>query len=254
MNRNLGVAAGLGLLVMTAFTGPAHAVCPPQDPCSGCPILIEFDANCFAYETSYTKATFTSDPGSQLSVVGLVVSFGVPLNFLTPNCPTTEYTFVMTGLTSAGTVVTVNGPTTNYDTDYAGGTFAVYEGSPCDAPATAADWAANPYGGAVVPATFQNGTAILTGVLCGFHVNVNKTVVGPTTIIGGSYQSNYNFDGGTQFGRVGEGVSLVHGVWCPDLPGCTPANYTAHANGKFDSSHTTLATPSTWGRLKLIYR
>jgi hypothetical protein len=257
MKRILGVAAVLGTLAMAAAVRPAVAAiaCSPPDTCVGspCPIQIQFDANCFAFETVYNKTTFISTPGSQMTIVGLITQFGVPLNILNPNDPNKEYTFVMSGLLSKGTILSVNGPTTLYDCDYdslKGASFAIYEGTPRNSPATAAAWAANPFGGAVVPANHQDGTLILSGDLCGFHTNIAKTGL----IVSGSFRAGYNFTGGTLYGLVSGTESLVGGLWCANLSGCKPANYTAHPNGKFDASRTTAATRSTWGKLKQIYR
>ena len=255
MKRILGVAAILGALVAASQPAAASIPCTPPDTCIGspCGVLIQFDANCFAFETAYNKTTYISTAGSQMTICGLITSFGFPLNGLVPNCPTKEYTFVMSGLVSKGTVLSANGPTTLYDCDYDSlklATFAIYEGSPCNAPATSAAWAANPFGGAVVPANFQDGTVILSGELCGFHTKIGVT--GPIT--SGSFRAGYRFTGGTKYSLVSGTESLVGGAWCANLAGCKPANYTAHPNGKFDASRTTPASQSTWGRLKQIYR
>ena len=257
MKRILGVAAVLAVLATAATGMPAAAStpCTPPDTCIGspCPIQIQFDANCFAYETSYNKTTYISTAGSQMTIVGLITQFGVPLNILNPSDPNKEYTFVMSGLLSKGTKTSTNGPTTLYDCDYdstKAANFAIYEGSPRNSPSTAAAWAANPFGGAVVPTNHQDGTVILTGDLCGFHTKIAKTGL----IVSGSFRAGYNFTGGTKYSLVSGTEALVGGLWCANLSGCKPANYTAHPNGKFDASRTTAVTRSTWGRLKQIYR
>ena len=256
MKRILGVAAVL-VVLGAVMAGPVAAIalppCPPLDPCNGtCPILAQFDANCYAYETMYTPATFMSTAGSQMTIVGLITQFGGPLSFLNANDPTKEYTFILSALVSAGTVVGANGPTQLFDTDYNQGnaTFAIYEGSPRNAPSTPAAWAANPFGGVVVPANFTDGTLILSGMICGFHTSIAKT----GTIVSGSFRTNYQASGGTLLGTVGTGVGLLGGNWCA-TSGCQPANYTAQPNGKFDASGGVTAVPrTTWGRVKQIYR
>jgi len=268
MKRNLGVAAVLAMVVTAAASGPALAstACAPLDTCSGnpCPVLIQFDANSYAYEDIYNAATFISTAGSQLTVVGLISSFPFPgaLSYLNANDPGKEYTFVFSGLLSKGTKVALNGPTTLYDTDYDSlktGSFEIYEGSPRNSPDTFAEWNGNPFGGVLVPASHQDGTLILSGELCGFHVNVSRTLLGPMINQSGSFRANYKPTGGTLYPFIAGTEALVVGVWCPGpatIGGCTlPANYTAHTNGKFDASGaTTPATRSTWGRLKQIYR
>ena len=266
MKRILGVAAVLAALATAVASGPAGAagVCAAPDTCVGtnCPFLIQFDENCYAYETSYTTATFNSSPGSQLTVVGLITLFGPALPFLNANDPSKEYTFVLSGLVSKGTLVTINGPTTLYDTDYdstKAGTFAVYEGTPRNSPDTFAEWNTNPFGGVLVPSSHQDGTLILSGDLCRFHTNISRTTSGPSVVQSGSFKTYYTPTGGTLYPYIQGTPAVLGGLWCPGpatIGGCSrPANYTAHANGKFDASGaTTPATRSTWGRLKQIYR
>ena len=257
MKRKFGVAAILAMLVaLVAVPAGATTACAPLDTCIGspCPILIQFDANAFAYETLYNKTTYISTPGSQLTVVGLITQFGPALPFLNANDPNKEYTFVLTNLLSAGTIVSLNGPTTLKDTDYDSlktGTFAIYEGTPRNSPDTPAEWAGNPFGGVLVPSSHQDGTLILSGDLCGFHTNVAQT----GSIVSGSFRANYRPTGGTLYPFVAGTEALLGGAWCANLSGCKPANYTAHPNGKFDASGaTTPVTRSTWGKLKQIYR
>src|SRR5262245_15890433 len=181
MNRNLGVAALTAIALATAG-GPALAdvPCAPLDLCVGppCPILIQFDANAFAYETNYNKTTVMSQPGSQMTVVGLITPFGPALPFLNANDPAKEYTFIFEGLISKGTITSLNGPTTLLDCDYDStkvATFKIYEGTPRNSPDTAAEWAANGFGGVLVPSSHTDGMLILSGELCGFHTNIART-------------------------------------------------------------------------------
>jgi hypothetical protein len=257
MKSNFGVAAILAMFVtLAAVPAGASTACAPLDTCIGspCPILIQFDANAFAYETIYNKTTFISTAGSEMTVVGLITQFGPALPFLNANDPLKEYTFVLSGLLSKGTIISLNGPTTLKDTDYDSlktATFEIYEGTPRNSPDTPAEWAGNPFGGALVPSSHEDGTLILSGDLCGFHTNVAQT--GP--IVSGSFRANYRPTGGTLYPFVAGTEALMGGNWCANLSGCKPANYTAHPNGKFDASGaTTPVTRSTWGKLKQIYR
>jgi len=245
MKKIIGVAAVAAILATGAATS-ALAQC-------GTGVMIKFDADAFAYETSYVNATYHSNPGSTLSMVGIVDLFCAPFLDLDPNDPNTEYTFYITGLTSAGTVVSLNGPTTNYSTSYSGGTWEIHAGSPRNAP-TAAGMPALPSG--QVPGNFTDGPVILSGTLSGFNTNISVTVVGPTTITNGSFLASYVTTGGTLQGRVGGGSAAFQGNWCPTMQptGCTPATYSAHPNGKWDTPGTTAALPNTWGRMKLLYR
>lgn len=259
--RTIGVMTA-GILSLTAFIGSASAQCPPTNPPSS--VMIEFDANSFAYEPGYNLTTFQSTAGNMLTMVGIIDRFYAPLAYLNPGDPNKEYTFVVTNLISTGTVTTVAGPTTYFRTNYNGGTFAIYEGSPENAPLAAA-MGSHPYGGATVPANFQDGTAILTGELCGFSFTVTRTQIGtnPPTY-GGNFSGTYKFTNpnapnappaGNLFNTMGDAQAVFSGLWCArPASSCIPANYIGHSNGKWDSPPTTPATRSTWGTLKQLYR
>jgi hypothetical protein len=242
MKKIIGAAA-VAALLMSGAVGSAFAQC-------GTGVMIKFDADAFSYETAYTNATYNSAVGSQLSMVGIVSLFCAPFLDLDPNDPTTEYTFYITSLTSGGTSHIPVGPTTFHETDYAGGTWEIHAGSPRNAPTAAGGMPALPSG--LVPSNFTDGPAILSGTLSNFHVEV--TVQGAN--INGSFNANYVTTGGTLFGRVGGGSATFAGNWCPTLQptGCTPATYSAHPNGKWDTPGTTAVLPSTWGRMKQLYR
>jgi len=256
--RNLGVMATLGVLAAVGFTRLALADCPVLLPPSS--PMIEFDADCWSYETSYTSAGFNSNPGSTLTIVGIVSKFDAPLAFLNASDPSKEYTFVATGLISAGTVaVNPFGTTWYYTTAYAGGSFVIYEGTPRNAP-TAANIASNPPGGATVPANFQDGTPILTGDLCGFNTSISQTGTGlPNGNFGATYHfTNPNAPGapppGNLYNLMGGAEASFGGNWCVTSGGCTPPGYSAHPNGKWDSPPSTPTKKSTWGTLKTLYR
>jgi len=241
MKKIIGVAAAAALLATGAATS-AFAQC-------GTGVMIKFDADAFAYETSYVNATYHSNPGSVLSMVGIVDLFCAPFLDLDPSDPTTEYTFYITNLTSAGTTAIPVGPTTFYETDYSGGTWEIHAGSPRNAP-NAGGMPALP--SALVPANFTDGPVILSGTLSGFHVEVTTNGAN----INGSFNSTYVTTGGTLAGRVGSGSASFAGNWCPTMQptGCTPATYSAHPNGKWDTPGTTPTLPSSWGRMKMLYR
>jgi FtsP/CotA-like multicopper oxidase with cupredoxin domain len=242
MKRKIGVAVVLGLLALGAIAPNVSAQC-------GTGPMIDWDANSFAYETNYNSATLMSAPGSSLTVVGIVNLFCSPLAFLDPNDPTKEYTFVFSGLTSGGTVMSSPFPgLTVWATDYTGGTFAIYEGAPRNAPVAGA-MPINPPN-ASVPALFQDGTVILSGTLANFHTEITQQ---GTNAPVGSFTSDYTFTGGTLGGLfAGTGTGYLSGLWC--VSGCQiQAGYSAHPDGKFDMPPTP-AQASTWGTIKTLYR
>jgi hypothetical protein len=92
MKRKLGVAVLLATLAAGALAPAALAQC-------GAELLIKFDADCFAWESSYgpTPGGTATDPyvvntGSALNVVGIITLFCGPLAGNVPDA-TKEYTF-----------------------------------------------------------------------------------------------------------------------------------------------------------------
>jgi len=256
MKMRIGVAGLVAILALGAPAPAALAQCGGQ-------LLMKFDADCFAYESNATLSVleggtgaWKSNAGSQLTVVGLMTLFCAPLNGDVPNLPTTEYSFVWSGLsaTAATTEATyiVNGK--KWDTDYSSGNFYIYEDSPADAPRATTPMPINPPN-ATVPVNFADGTLILTGTLSGLHTIVTRSNNTSSAIWGGSFSGNYQFTGGTQYGLVaGSGLNAVNGNWCGKYPsGCAPTGYTAHPNGKFDYA-VTPARSTTWGTIKQLYR
>jgi hypothetical protein len=246
--RKIGLAALLGLLSAFAFAAPAMA-----GPCdSG--TLIDWDADAFAYETNYQF--LTSQPGSQLTMVGVINLFCAPLNVNDTSDPTKEFTFYFFGLVSQGTAVIPVGSVTVYDTKYDQGQFFIIEGSPPNAPRADTPMPANPPN-ATVPLNFADGTVILSGDLNNFNTTVS---IGGSGGPSGNFRGDYRFTGGTQFGLVaGQTDGLFMGIWCaPVIPDGTLCDvqpgYSAHVNGKFDQSAATTAPGTTWGAIKAMYR
>jgi hypothetical protein len=241
MKRKIGAALLAGLLMIGGTVAYAADTCVPG-------VLVDWDQG-FAYETNYTPATFTSAVGSNLVMVGRLVALCGPLGAYEGDDPVNEYTIYFYGLTSNGTTK----PTaTRWVTTYNGGLFAIYEGTPKDAPPDNA-MPANPPNGSV-PSTFTNGTAILSGTLSNFRTQI--------VLLSGNYSSslagNYTVTGGTQAALfAGTGLGILTGTWCPTGSGgnlCSlPAGYSNVSNGKFDNPPTP-ALGSTWGAIKALYR
>lgn len=257
MVRKLAVAALLGGLATGALAASAMAQCVS-------PVLISIGADSFAYEDLYQTApadSFDSHAGSKLTVVGKIVCFGPPLDYLNANFGTNEYTFVF-NLTSLGTVKSAPANTNgeNWDTPYTSGTFSVYEDPAMNAPAAATMPPSPPVAG-VVPDKFVDGTLILTGVFDVFTTQVTlRRLLSGSLRFGGSWNANYHCTGGraAEFALVGSGIASAGATWCTNGTGtgqCTsPAGYSAHPSGKFDAPGTTPTSSSTWGRIKLLYR
>lgn len=255
MKRQIGAAM---LVALTAIATVAHAAEPSA---CGSGLLMKFDENAFAYETNYNPLTFISASGSQLNVVGLMTAICNPLyspGGMDASDPNNEYTFLLTGLTSAGTAgpTALAGGSTRWTTNYAGGTFLVYQGSPRNAPTPPP--AASPPN-AQVPALYTDGTVVLSGTLSGFRTTITRFANGDYST---SFRADYNVTGGTKAPYLaGGGTGLLSGAWCANDDAdagkvglCDlPTGYSSHPNGKFDIPPTA-AQQSTWGAIKQLYR
>ncbi len=255
MKRNIGVTAVLVLIAAVALSATALATCVT-------PNLISFNGqDVFAFETNYANPLYTSAFGSQLTIFGRVVCFAPPLDGL--NSTGYEYTFVIQGLSSNGTVHTVpinNGNQTvdAWDTDYdvSNATWTLYEDTTPDAPGAAT---IGPPGSALP--LYSDGSVILNGTIDNnFHTQITHTVqIAPALDKwSGSFNSLFHATGGSKYGAVGNGVANLNGFWCSLGTGVSqcslPPGYSAHPSGKFDSPGTTAVSSSTWGRIKLLYR
>jgi hypothetical protein len=254
MKSKIGAVVAMGLLATALSATLAAAQCTPAPNFPG--VMIKFDGDAWSYETAYTPSTLISAPGSQLTVVGRVSVFCSPFADLDPLDVNADYTFIWDGLTSLGTVTKTLGSSLKYTTKYVGGGFRIYAGTPRNAP-TALTLPALPAPG-VVPDAFVDGTMILSGSMDTLFVAFTRTSVGSYT---SSFLANYWATGGTRYNLVGNGVNLMEGAWClvppSGAPGGTcqlPTGWTAHPNGKWDTPASVPALPSTWGKIKTLYR
>jgi hypothetical protein len=264
MKSKIWVVAVVGLLATALSATVAAAQCStPPDPVG---LMIKFDADGWAYETAYTPAGFYSAPGSHLTVVGIVSWFCNPFLDLNPLDPTTEYTFIWDGLVSEGTITQVIGTkgAVKYTTRYLGGAFRIYAGSPRNAPR--APMPALPAGD--IPGAFVDGTMILGGGLDSLVVIISKAAT--TGVITSGFTARYWGTSGTRYEQVGDARTLLAaGPWLPvpetnpNSAGPTgtwlmPAGWSAHPEGKWDTPNPlptpVPAVPSTWGKIKSMYR
>lgn len=242
MKRMIGVVALLTMAAAASYAPRASAQCSPG-------ILLKWDLNGFSYETPANPVAYVSPAGNVMTNVLAVSLFCSPLAALNPNNAALEYTMVWTGLTTANGTVTapfgVSGA--KYTTVYTGGSFALYEGPVNARPYTAATV---PVPGVAVP-QYAEGLVILSGTIDSLTTLVTRSSSGS---VNGSFRGKYQITGGTLLGEFchGVGVGLMDGLWFPVTP---PAGWSGHNNGKFDSpSCPTDVMPSTWGRLKSLYR
>ena len=251
MKRQIGVAMLVALTALTSLASGALAQCTTG-------MLIKWDENGFAYETLYNPNTFISSATSQLVVVGKVSAFCQMLIGLDATDPTKEYTYIFSGLTSAGTVgpTAIAGGSTRWTTNYGNGQFFIYEDNSPDAPNPVAMPASPP--NATVPANYTDGTVILSGNIVNFSTTITRFSTGSYAT---SFRGDFAFTGGTLFNLVGPEFGLLTGLWCANddaAPGVLglcdlPTGYSSHPNGKFDQPSTPAQT-STWGAIKQLYR
>jgi hypothetical protein len=187
-------------------------------------------------------------PGQELKGVGIVSDFAAPLADLNPADPTTEYTFIIKGLIAGVTSVSGVPSTQFYTTNYSGGTFELYAGSPRNS-----SFAPNPEN-AIVPSTFQDGTLLLKGNFTSFYTQTNNFTAFQT----GNMEGNIVWNGGTLLSRMNGG----NGQPCPGLftggltwnPSVLIPGYVFRHEGKIDMNCPSPSAPSTWGKVKAQYR
>lgn len=245
MKRIIGTAALVAIAATMAFAPRASAQCITG---TGTNILLKWDANGFASETG-PYSNYTSTAGNVMTnYIGVTLLCG-PLGALNPNDPAKEYTMVWSGLVSSGTTTGAFGSGgTKYTTVYTGGSFALYEG-PVNARA---------YTNLTVPApgvagpNYSDGTVLLSGSIDSLTTLVTQSSFGN---VNGSFRGKYKITGGTYANQFCNGHSvaaLMDGLWYPVGP---PAGYIAQDNGKFDGPDcTTPVVPTTWGKIKTLYR
>ncbi len=222
--------------------------------------IADWGPNSYAWETNYNSATFISNPGSFLTSVGIIDDFAGPLSALEPIAPGTEYTYIMTSLSSAGTTITPGGFANTYRTVY-NTTDPLISNLVIYAGAADASFGTNPPN-ATVPSTFTNGLVVLSGRFQTLTVtfirrNSDQVILSGNADTGPPSVANGVFTGGSALPLVSSNGQpcpfRVTGGWLA-RPGSFPAGYTAHFDGKIDIDCPTPAAPSTWGRIKGEYR
>ena len=203
-------------------------------------VVIDWGQYCFGWETAYSG--HISSPGSQLTIVGKILTFYDPFDDLDP--ATTEYTFIFQDLVSLGTM-DYGGVV--YETYYSGGTFEIYED-----PTNDYDFGTSPPN-ATSPSTFINGTLVLEGTLANFYVMMS---LGPGGY-SGTFTADFDFTGpvgGELYGRVEGCYGALLGNWTDD-PGIVLPGYDIHTDGKFDidDCRPTATDQSSWGSIKGLF-
>jgi len=210
--------------------------------------ILDWGPSCFGWEPGY--ASHMSQAGAVLTWVGKIDNFITPLDVLA-DFNTYEYTFVFKDMVSRGSVVIT--PGVRIDTYYDGGTFEIYQ----DAAKNAA-YGTNPPN-AVSPATFVDGTLILSGTLRNgadaMYVTNRKT--GP--FWAGTYALKFDVTGpvGSPFYALLDGCFGTSGtLWYDGSPASIPTGYKVHVDGHMTVTECrpTGTETSTWGTVKELFR
>ncbi len=204
--------------------------------------VIDFNAESFAKEGLRTVDEQFSTVGDELVILGTVAQFQEPFQDLDPNDPGVEYTYVMDGMISMGTVQGGAGSYLSYTTNYSGGNFRVYEDTTPDA-----DF--------LVPATFSDGTLILQGTFSGFKI------ITYSFTCAGTQNADLQFTGGTLFDRVSSAGVGTTGIDTGVFNLCEPTvpdnlemeGYFARSDTKIDIVPPTPVKPTTWSQIKQLY-
>jgi hypothetical protein len=205
----------------------------------------------FVYSIGSPPATFDNQPaGQEIQGVGLVSTFGPPIDFLNSTMPATEYSIFIHGLISLGTSSITSSGFTFYTTNYSGGSIEIYQD-------TSPDAVFDPFPpNANVPSTFTDGVPILTGTFTSFVIQTNNFTAHDT----GNMEWSITWTGGTLFsytfspsGQPCPGL-LTGGITWDPSPGVLIPGYLFRNDGKIDFNCPTATKQSTWGQVKGIYR
>ena len=194
----------------------------------------------FDYEDPNPDPLDFGENGSGYVGLGEVPGLFAPL---TPNYTINEYTYHIHGLLQTnrqtfGTFVVV---------DYTPGRLDIWEDA--KAGGTPRDWGTNPPNG-VAPGTFTDGNLFLSGSLTNFRFVFN------TSTNSGSYEADFEADGGSQIGNIA--ITDRQGWTFAGATGNStgiPDGYIHQIDGQVFLNNTPVGTQTTtWGRLKGQYR
>jgi hypothetical protein len=247
---------GIRLALMAAL----FAVLAPGTTFAQTGTIADWGPNSYAWETSYGSPTpLFSNPGSLLNAVGIVDDFAGPLAVLEPVPAGREYTYYMTNLVSAGTVITLGGFANTYRTVYNTTNPSLNNIGIFNSPTNAA-FGTNPPN-ATVPSTFTDGSITLAGRFQSLTVTFSKRnsdqyVLGGNADTGTPSVANGVFTSGEALPLVSSNGApcpfRVTGGWLA-RPGTFPTGYSAHFDGKIDIDCPTPVNQTTWGKIKGQY-
>jgi len=199
-----------------------------------------FDYVGFDYEDPVVVPGTFGGVGNGYVSVGEVPGVFSPL---TSDQTNYEYTYVLTGLTSASRVVAGSFVVVTYSGP---GTLTIYEDS--RSTGTPFDYGINPPNG-TAPLSFNDGTAILVGDITDFRYILN------TSTGSGSFDARFEAVGGTQLGSIP--LNQRTGWTFAGATGNTisiPQGYAHQVDGQTFLNKPTPVRNGSWGELKRRYR
>jgi len=194
----------------------------------------------FDYEDPNNTPGF-GNVGDGYNSLGFVTQVNPAL--LTCNFGANEYTYQFKDLSAVSTET--NAPF--LFVLYSNGRFRIFEDA--IGGGTAADYGTNPPN-AVAPSTFADGTIILGGVVSNFVLTIDLTNNN------GSFNGDIAFDEGTQQGSIP--AAQLNGWTFAGLTSGggtgTPAGYVHQVDGEIRVPDVTPTAPTSWGKVKNLYR
>lgn len=210
------------------------------------PALAQEEAHYEGYATGLNSAA----NGTWVSARGLVTALYLPLS---SDFVANEYTWVITGLIPTNTTFQDSVYTTVYQPSN-DATFAIWE-DPCQDARPA--FYLCPSGILVADSRYSNscspaGTPYLRGHFTYFMTALNIRSIASGQ---GTFTATLNWDSGTHLTQLSPGH---RGGWhfggsTTSVDACLPAGYQQALTGRIFQA-TTSISPSTWGRLKKLYR
>jgi hypothetical protein len=190
----------------------------------------------YDYEWPDPDSTQFGEVGAGYNGLGIAPGLFAPL-------VTNQYTYMMDNLTVSGVTVVGSYAIIAYSGP---GRIRVFEDP--KAGGTAADYGTYPPNG-TAPPSFTDGTLILEGTLTGFQVVLN------TDTGSGSFDAQFDVTGGSQYANfLPDQLTgwTFAGVTSNDIH--RPAGYAHQVDGQIFVNSPVPTRPTTWGKLKTLYR
>ncbi len=240
------LARSLVTVVLLVIQRRVDAGCPPDT-------LAEWDLAhpAIAWEDAYDRAAAWSAPGSQLTLCGTFQGTCGPMIGFDALSADSELSWVADQLVSLGSSDSLT-PNGIQVTNYSGGRLRIFQGAPRDVP----DWRVMPANppNAVFPGAYENGTLLYEASIGAASLVMAESRIG---IAIGGFSAAFVGTGGVLLAAI-EGGKISANSWCLPFRDCynglLSTSTGASQGGSLSYRAATSTRPSTWGKLKSIYR